>query len=989
LSKEPGVSHSHTSEGNFINQLLSAAKELQPPLIDTVHRAAEAWLTGEGHNRAENLNNRATAFIPPAYDPTALLNPKAPVKRPATDPSNSQDDASECGQISLVERLHNVHQRTASPAKRARTDSDHQQKQPPKSSIQGGSTLDLQRENNPPASIRPEASTIDLTMSECNSILHLPCTLTNLAGDEEDARNGHQEDVTVVGDNGHKIICIGRVKQVYVQSHVVPFPDPHKYRGNHGQQGRIKVSFRRGGMQKTTNIIMVVDPTNKEFGRIDIKTAQGLAPLMDSAKQNGLQWIAVTEARKKQPGEGPPGSPLSTLIGLTLQLYCPRRIAHDIGRYLKTKNVYLGDPIIELGRHDYFNPQTRQYFSAAEAGQPQFQTNYGRGANYGGVANIVVRTVEEIRGDVLNLFDEVVNPEQLPQRKQSDLIRTRLLKHQEQALHFMVDREAEWTDDKDTRKSSLYKVNISRDGRQSYVHVITGEEFRKKPESTRGGILADEMGLGKTLSILALLVDDASRSAAQAFAEKAPPLSPNNIRHQVVNSRATLLLCPLSTMVNWKTQIHEHLAPGIKWVYYHGADRKRFSPHDLADHDLVITTYHMVAADAFDTSKPLNRINWFRIVLDEAHQIRSGRSKQALGVYELASQRRWAVTGTPVQNRLDDLHALFKFLRVKPFNEAAGFNTYILGPFKAADPEVVPKLQLLVGSLTLRRLKEGNIILPLRTDQIVRLQFSDDERRLHEWFEQYSAKQVNAVTSGDKLGGGAYARILKAILNLRLVCAHGRDLLGDDALALTEGMTSENPVELDDEDQVVENPALTRKAAYEMLEVLDQTDSDKCQFFQCRNHICGSVDDGSEESDSDDDDSESPEQPQKSDLIGYMTPCYHLICPRHSKDLGPEWALDAKEREHIVCQFCDTWIRPVLFELRRSDWGAFQEEREHLRRDPKLAKKAGAYNGPHTKTRALLEELHKNDEESRANPDSPPIKRYDCAPLANKLFVCY
>jgi hypothetical protein len=64
-----------------------------------------------------------------------------------------------------------------------------------------------------------------------------------------------------------EMICIGRVKQVYVQAHTVPFPDPKKYLGNSGQQGRIKVSFRRTAGNKNSLVIMVTDPTGKEFGR--------------------------------------------------------------------------------------------------------------------------------------------------------------------------------------------------------------------------------------------------------------------------------------------------------------------------------------------------------------------------------------------------------------------------------------------------------------------------------------------------------------------------------------------------------------------------------------------------------------------------------------------------------------------------------------------------------------------------------------------------
>lgn len=771
------------------------------------------------------------------------------------------------------------------------------------------------------------------------------------------------------------MICIGRVKQAYVQSHVVPFPDPQKYRGNHGSQGRIKVAFRRGGVQRSTNIILVADPTGREFGRVDMKTAQGLAPLMDSAKQNGLMWMAMTEVRRKQPNEGPPGSPLSTLIALTLQLYCPRKVAHDIGRYLRSRNIHLGDPTVELTKYDYFNPQTTNHFSKNDAAGTEFQASYSSSKYAGsGGGGYVLRSVEEIRSDVLNMFDNIVSLKDIPQRKQSPLVKTQLLKHQEQALHFMVDKEAEWTDKDDGRKDSLYQAKYRDNGRKYYLHVITGEELGHKPQSTRGGILADEMGLGKTLSILSLVTDTDSMASARNFESLAPPISYIKNQKELVNSRGTLLLCPLSTMVNWKQQIEEHVPVGLKWCFYHGPDRKKYEVDQLATYDLVITTYHMVAADAFKSEMPLKHINWFRIVLDEAHQIRSGTSKQAIGTFALRGLRRWAVTGTPVQNKLDDLGALFKFLRIRPFDDTPGFNHHFLIPFKNADADVVPKLQLLVSTVTLRRLKEGNVALPPRSDDIVRLQFSEDERKLHDWFEQDSARQVNAVTSGEKIVGHSYARILKAILYLRLICAHGRDLLGDEALKLTEGMTSENPMELEENEE--QTPALTRKAAYEMLELLDQTDQDKCQFTSCQHSVLSAEPNEDEDEDDDEDDAMDVVRGNKKDTIGFMTPCYHIICPKHVKQLRADWSQSTTEDGYVICGFCQAAVRPVLFELKHSDRFAFTEEQEKLKRDPKLAKKMGAYAGPHTKTKALLHELQMSKNETLANPHEAPIKRY-------------
>lgn len=777
---------------------------------------------------------------------------------------------------------------------------------------------------------------------------------------------GDDDEVYVVEDNSMQTICIGRIKHCYVQAFAVPHPDPQKYRGNGGQQSRMKVRFRRGGGLKNTNVIMVVDPTNREFGRIDAKTAQGLAPLMDGANDSGLMWMAWTEPRRKQPNEGPPGSNLQTLISLVLQLYCPRKISSSMGRFLKTRNIQLLDPMFELHKHDYFNPQTSQSFTTQDVTQPTFEPT----PSYGGGGSYIMRSVDEIRSDVQSIFDAIVNPTDIPEREQTSMIQTPLMKHQKRALSFMWDKEQDWSGEDLEQKDILYQVKFKPNGGSKYyVHVITGEEVYKKPASTMGGILADEMGLGKTLSILSLVADVESLHTAQTFSQDAPPPVQSGIQ-QILNSRATLLLCPLSTMVNWKKQLDEHFpsgAAGLKWCHYHGPERKKVTPQQLADCDLVITTYQTVAADVMDRAKALQYINWFRIVLDEAHAIRSPTAKQSIATCQLAGQRRWAVTGTPVQNKLEDLGALFKFLRIHPFNTTAGFNQHILNPFKNADPDVVTKLQLLVSSVTLRRLKQGLIDLPPRSDQVVRLQFSTDEQRLHDWFEQDSSRKVNAVTSGEKLGGHSYARILTAILNLRLICAHGRDLLSDEALKTTDGMTYENPVELEDDE--IETPALTRNQAYDMVELLQQTNSDTCIY--CARNILESDD---EDDDEDGNGDESMNKSRTNDTIGYMTTCYHIVCPKHHKQLLAQWGQMRMPDGHVMCQFCESRMRPVAFELKRSDWEAYQDERERCRRDPKLAKKIGSYTVPHTKTKALLEELRKNKEWSLSNPMEPPIK---------------
>jgi hypothetical protein len=717
---------------------------------------------------------------------------------------------------------------------------------------------------------------------------------------------------------------------------------------------------------------MVLDGMRKEFGRIDMKTAQGLAPLIDAANTNGLKWMAWTDPRRKLPGEGLPGSPISNLINMTMQLYCPRNMADTIGRLLKNKNLQLENPALELARHDYYNPQTNASFAKTQVGKPEFQAavmnQYAVGAP---TSSYPIRSVDEIRADVEDVFNTVLkSSEQVPTREPSSLITTELYPHQKQALYFMVDKEQEPSiEEYDQRKDSLWKPKHRDNGRKYYQHVITGEETETKPMPNFGGILADEMGLGKTLSILSLICDDVSVAAAHAFTKKKPPPAPQigGFIQPLINSRATLLICPLSTMTNWKEQIKDHFPEGrstLKWTRYHGTERLKMRYEELADHDIVLTTYNIIAKDLMTKARALPWINWFRIVLDEAHTIRNP-TNQSKAACTMMGQRRWAVTGTPVQNRLEDLGALFNFIRLKPFDNNSGFNQFILHPFKNADPEVVPKLQLLVSTVTIRRTKE--IIkheVPAKMDLVVRLQFSKEEQLLHDWFEQDTQRKVNAVTQGEKMGGHSYARILTAILNLRLICAHGRDLLSEEALKTTDGMTRDQPMEIDDEGE--QAPQLTRQQAYDMLNLLVDSNQDQCIYCTGRKSLL--------EADSDDEDEESNEQ----EVIGYMTTCYHLVCPKHVKNLREEWKKLVQPDGFVRCHICDDRNMPALVPLDRGDFKAYLDERERMRKDPKLAKKVGSYTGPHTKTIALLNDLEEFRTWSEEHPEERPIKRYVC-----------
>ena len=477
------------------------------------------------------------------------------------------------------------------------------------------------------------------------------------------------------------------------------------------------------------------------------------------------------------------------------------------------------------------------------------------------------------------------------------------------------------------------------------------------------------MGLGKTLSVLSLIVH--TLNEAQVHARKLPTGLAGDEK-LICNSKGTLLICPVSTVANWEEQIKAHIEPGtLRYYIYHGSNRTQ-DVHELSKYDVVLTTYSIVASE-FDRSgrRPIQQINWFRIVLDEAHMIRGQSTKQSQAVCALEAERRWAVTGTPVQNRLDDLGALIKFLRIKPFDEKNGFTQFILSPFKNADPEILPKLRLLVDSITLRRLKD-KIDIPPRNDQLIRLDFSDEERLLYDLFAKDSAQKVRAVTSDRKsLGGKACVHILQAILRLRLICAHGQELLSDEDMKLTEGLSYSNAIDLGDEDD--DRPALSPKQAYDMFHLLKESDMDRCSICNCKvglqdgdvgnevnGSMRGSITNGSSKDEN---------------VFGHMTPCYQILCTSCVDQFKAQVAERATLDNRVVCPLCEQYVRVSFFELRQDELEEDEETRQRIKENPKLAKQMGKYNGPHTKTRALVESLKESEQWSIAHANEEPLKR--------------
>lgn len=154
-----------------------------------------------------------------------------------------------------------------------------------------------------------------------------------------------------------------------------------------------------------------------------------------------------------------------------------------------------------------------------------------------------------------------------------------------------------------------------------------------------------------------------------------------------------------------------------------------------------------------------------------AHVIREPSKSFAKSVCALKARNRWAVTGTPIQNRLTDLFSLFKFLRCYPFDDLKVFNTHVTQNWKArSDPICVAKLKALVNSVSIRRPKTIIELLG-RKDEVIYLEFSEQERQ---YYQEVLTSTRHKIDSAVRESSNAtFLNALKWVNELRLICNHG------------------------------------------------------------------------------------------------------------------------------------------------------------------------------------------------------------------------
>lgn len=264
-----------------------------------------------------------------------------------------------------------------------------------------------------------------------------------------------------------------------------------------------------------------------------------------------------------------------------------------------------------------------------------------------------------------------------------------------------------------------------------------------------GAILADDMGLGKTVQALALLAHEKENNNGKL---------PGPV----------LLVCPTSVVTNWQRET-QRFAPGLN-IYKHQGPT-RFRNHELikkaGETELFITSYPLVRQDL----EELQSIQWHGIILDEAQNIKNPAAKQTQAARVLKANFRFALTGTPVENRLMELWSIMQFLNPGYLGTRESFRREFAIPVERFhDPEITNQLKELVSPFILRRVKtDPNVIddLPEKIEVKAYCNLTEEQASL---YQNHINEVMDRIQNSD--GIERHGLVLSMLTKLKQICNH-------------------------------------------------------------------------------------------------------------------------------------------------------------------------------------------------------------------------
>ena len=266
-----------------------------------------------------------------------------------------------------------------------------------------------------------------------------------------------------------------------------------------------------------------------------------------------------------------------------------------------------------------------------------------------------------------------------------------------------------------------------------------------KSKGRRGFILADDMGLGKTLQALALI-------------QKAK---------EVDGSEPTLVIAPTTVVFNWEAEIQK-FTPELSCLKLSGVERGKLFD-EIPNHDIVITSYALIRRDI----EKFRQYNFRYIILDESQNIKNAISQTAQAVKTLKSKHRLALSGTPIENKLEELWSVFDFLMNGFLFSMPEFNSRYVNPImERQDKTVEKRLKLQISPFILRRMKRDVAKdLPDKVENMAYCELTPEQR---DFYLEVLDSTKEELFKSIEMNGLEKSRmsIFSALLRLRQICCH-------------------------------------------------------------------------------------------------------------------------------------------------------------------------------------------------------------------------
>lgn len=324
------------------------------------------------------------------------------------------------------------------------------------------------------------------------------------------------------------------------------------------------------------------------------------------------------------------------------------------------------------------------------------------------------------------------------------------------------------------------------------------------------------MGLGKTIQSLSLIMSNPRPQPGSEAAKK--------LKIADIVTKTTLVVAPLALIKQWESEIKTKVleSQNIKVLVHHGPSRtKRFD--DFKKYDVVVTTYQTLTSEhegSSDSDKGLKigcfGVHWYRVILDEAHSIKNRNAKMTKATYALRAVFRWCLTGTPMQNNLDELQSLIRFLQIRPYDDLSVWKTQIGQPMKDGRGGLaIKRLQYFLKAFMKRRTKDvlkkdgalnfgkgpaasngesksnGFKIVGRKVETVV-VEFNDTERQFYDRLAARTERSLENMMGGAKTD---YIGALVLLLRLRQTCNHQeliKGSLGKDKDAIPPSSQEDN-----------------------------------------------------------------------------------------------------------------------------------------------------------------------------------------------------